>query len=208
MSFLYDPRGNRKYLTAAERSAFLLAAGHLPPVAESFCRVLAYTGARVSEALALSPEHIDVDADLIVIQTLKRRRSGVFRSIPVPVELLQYLESVHGIAAAHRDPVQRRAPIWTFRRTTAWSIVKQAMVTAGIEGPRASPKGLRHAFAVSALQTGVPITMVRKWLGHARLTTTEIYVDVVGAEERAIAVTLWRAIDNGSGPGRDMNSGG
>lgn len=65
------------------------------------------------------------------------------------------------------------------------------MEKAGISGSQASPKGLRHAFAVAALQSGVPINFVRKWLGHARLTTTEIYADAVGEEEQKIADRLW-----------------
>lgn len=200
MSFLHDTLGNRKYLTAAERSAFLLAAQALPPAAESFCRVLAYTGARISEVLALPPSRVDMRAHVIVLETLKKRRTGVFRSIPVPAALLQELERVHGIAAAQRDPARCLAPIWTFGRTTAWSIVKQAMAASAIDGPRASPKGLRHSFAISALQGGVPITLVRKWLGHSRITTTEIYTDVVGEEEQQLAARLWRVLETSPVP--------
>ena len=67
------------------------------------------------------------------------------------------------------------------------------MAVALVDGPRATPKGLRHAFAVAALQAGVPINLVRKWLGHARLSTTEIYANAVGDEEREIASRFWRA---------------
>ena len=196
MSFLHDNLGNRKYLTAAERGAFLSAAQALSPAAESFCRTLAYTGARVSEVLALTPARVDACASVIVFETLKKRRSGVFRSIPVPATLLEDLERVHGVTAAQRDPERCFAPIWTFGRTTAWSIVKRAMATAAIDGPRASPKGLRHSFAISALQGGVPITLVRKWLGHSRITTTEIYTDVMGDEEQQLAARLWQVLEN------------
>lgn len=67
------------------------------------------------------------------------------------------------------------------------------MAAAAVAGPQASPKGLRHGFAVAALQSGVPINFVRKWLGHARLSTTEIYADAIGEEERAIAERHWRS---------------
>ena len=56
-----------------------------------------------------------------------------------------------------------------------------------------TPKGLRHAFAVTALQSGIPIDIVRRWLGHSRLSTTEIYADAVGSEERAIAGRFWES---------------
>ena len=59
---------------------------------------------------------------------------------------------------------------------------------AGISGPQASPKGLRHGFGVAGVQAGIPLNMVQKWLGHAQLSTTAIYV---GAEEQAIAERMW-----------------
>ena len=54
------------------------------------------------------------------------------------------------------------------------------------------PKGLRHAFGVGTVQAGVPLNLLKKWLGHARLSTTEIYADAVGAEEQAIAGRFWK----------------
>jgi site-specific recombinase XerD len=66
------------------------------------------------------------------------------------------------------------------------------MALAGISGVKATPKGLRHSFAVAALQGGVQINLVKKWLGHARLSTTEIYADAVGEEEQSIATRLWQ----------------
>jgi integrase len=150
----------------------------------------------VSEVLALTPARVDIHAHAIVLETLKKRRSGVFRSIPVPASLLEDLDRIHGIAAAQSDAARCLTPIWSFGRTTAWSIVKRAMASAAIDGPRASPKGLRHAFAISALQGGVPITLVRKWLGHSRVTTTEIYTDVMGDEEQQLASRLWQVLES------------
>ena len=62
---------------------------------------------------------------------------------------------------------------------------------AGISGPQASPKGLRHGFGVAAVQAGIPLNMVQKWLGHAQLSTTAIYADAVGAEEQVIVERMW-----------------
>ncbi|WP_039906805.1 tyrosine-type recombinase/integrase, partial [Acetobacter tropicalis] len=62
---------------------------------------------------------------------------------------------------------------------------------AGLSGPAASPKGLRHAFGVAAVSSGIPLNMVQKWLGHAQLSTTAIYADAVGAEEQDIARKMW-----------------
>ena len=81
--------------------------------------------------------------------------------------------------------------LWPWERTTAWRRVQAVMADAGLQGPHASPKGLRHAFGVRAVNAGIPLNMVQKWLGHAQLSTTAIYADAVGAEEQAIAAKMW-----------------
>lgn len=191
VSLVYDARGNRKYLTAAERRAFLAAASRLPPRARLFCALLAYTGARLSELVYLTVDRIDLDARVIVLESLKKRQRGVFRAVPVPLRVLRDLDKVFDIRAAQGRPGRHEETLWGFGRTTGWKVVKRAMDMAGVRGLPASPKGLRHAFAVSALQAGVPITLVCKWLGHARVETTAIYADVVGDEECSLARRLW-----------------
>lgn len=191
-SFLYSIDGKRKYVTALERTAFLDAAENRPAHIRMFCRVLAYTGARISEILALTPRQIDFTAGVIVVESLKKRRRGIYRALPVPIELLAELERVHSIRSAQIDPVRSVERIWKFCRTTAWKQVKACMAEGGIAGEQAMPKGLRHGFGVGVLQSGVPINLAKKWLGHSRLTTTEIYTDAVGAEEQAIAKRFWR----------------
>lgn len=191
VSFLYDPEGRRKYLTIAERRAFLGAAQRLPGHERMFCHMIAYTGARLSEVLALTPQQIDFAARVVIFESLKKRRRGVYRAVPIPPAVLDELDLVHGVRTAQQDELLAKKPMWRFRRTTAWKLIKRTMADASIHGPQACPEGLRHAFAVAALQAGVPINFVRKWLGHARLTTTEIYADAVGEEEQAIAHRFW-----------------
>ena len=65
------------------------------------------------------------------------------------------------------------------------------MRQADIAGGMSCPKGLRHGFAVACLAQKIPLTTVQKWMGHARLETTAIYLDVSGAEERELAKRLW-----------------
>jgi integrase len=196
VSLLYDREGNRKYLTVAERRAFLAATQDLPSTERTFCLMLAYTGARISEVLALSPARIDLEARVVMFESLKKRRRGHFRAVPLPAELLAELESAHGVRVACLSPAVRRERLWPCCRTTAWSRVKRCMIAAEIVGPRATAKGLRHGFAVASLQSGVPINLVRKWLGHSRLSTTEIYADAVGEEEQAFAQRFWRTFDS------------
>lgn len=193
VSLIYDRLGRRKYLTAAERTAFLRTASTMSPELAAFCTVMAYTGARLSEARALTPASIDLAAGVVVFETLKKRRRGIYRAVPVPPDLLQQLDAVHGISAAQRNPDRATLPLWSWSRTTAWTRIKLVMVAAKVRGPQATPKGLRHGFAVGALQAGVPINLVRRWLGHARLSTTEIYAEAVGAEEQAIARRFWES---------------
>lgn len=192
MSLIYDQEGNRKYLTASERRAFLEAAGYMPDKkVGTLCKLLAYSGVRLSEALALTPRRIDVTARILLVESLKKRRRGVFRAVPIPPELIAELERVHDLTAARIDPKRIDVPLWPWCRTTGWLRIKECMALAGLEGTKASPKGLRHTFGVSALQSGVPINLVRKWLGHAKLATTEIYTDAVGEEEQALAGRFW-----------------
>lgn len=195
-SFLYDPEGNRKYVTVSERAAFLRAVEQRPPEIRSFCRLLAYTGARISEILALTPNNINVAAGVIIIESLKKRRRGIYRAVPIPLELLAELEQTHHIDAVQRDVVQATAKLWPWCRTTAWHYIKVCMEEAQIVGRQGSPKGLRHGFGVGVLQAGVPLNLLKKWLGHSRLSTTEIYAEAVGAEEQAIAERYWRTFES------------
>jgi site-specific recombinase XerD len=50
---------------------------------------------------------------------------------------------------------------------------------------------LRHGFAVGALQANIPMNVVQRWLGHARMSTTEIYADVCCDDESAFAERSW-----------------
>jgi integrase/recombinase XerD len=189
---LYDAGGQRKYLTAAEREAFLAAAQHAPREVRTFCLVLAYTGCRISEALALTADRVDLAAHTITFETLKKRRRGVYRAVPVPPAVTDALNLVHAIREAQTRPNGRKAtPLWTFSRTSAWRYVQQVMNRARLTGPQASPKGLRHGFGVQAVSAGIPLNMVQKWLGHAQLSTTAIYADAVGAEEHQIMEKMW-----------------
>jgi integrase/recombinase XerD len=185
---LFNSAGKRLYLTLEERRKFLAAADKEDRETRTFCYVLAYTGCRISEALALTPEAIDLSAGTIVFETLKKRRSGVYRAVPVPPTLLDMIELVHGL---REKRLKRAAPLWNFGRTTAWKRVVALMKVANVKGPQATPKGLRHGFGVAAVQAGVPLNLLQRWLGHAQLTTTAIYANAVGPEERNIAARMW-----------------
>lgn len=94
---LFDTTGTRKYLTIAERTVFLRAAERADRQVRTLCMTLAYAGCRLSEALALTTYRVDLSAGVLVFETLKKRRSGVYRAVPVHHVLLEALDLVHGI---------------------------------------------------------------------------------------------------------------
>ena len=97
---------------------------------------------------------------------------------------MREFELVHGLRRAKRSPRGRKAPLWPVSRPTATRHIAKLMTAAGIEGPQACPKGLRHAYGVAAVAAGVPLPTVAAVLGHASLTTTAIYTTAIGAEAR------------------------
>jgi integrase/recombinase XerD len=189
---LYSSAGSRKYLNAAERLRFTEAACRAPLEIRLFCFVLSLSGGRISEVLALTPSAIDLDSQVVSIVTLKRRKRGIVRQVPLPSPTIDELNHVFHLRQRQGDPDFAYRRIWAWSRTTAWRRVKEIMALANIVGLPAMPKGLRHGFGVNAYQSLVPPNLVQRWLGHASLRTTSIYADVVGPEERAFAARMWR----------------
>jgi len=186
---LFTRDGRRKYLTPAERERFIAAAWSCPRAElGTLCLILAYTGCRVSEALALTVSSIDIVESDILIRSLKKRSVVAFRQIPVPPELTKRLAAVHQVAA--RDAGEK---LWRLSRGRAWQLVKDVMVEAQVaDGPHRTAKGLRHGFGIHAVRSNVPLNLVQRWLGHASLATSAIYLDALGNEEREIAGRMWR----------------
>jgi site-specific recombinase XerD len=185
---LYSAHGRRKYLTPPERLRFVAASWEEPRAeVRTLCLVLAFTGCRISEALALFSASVERDEAFIAIRSLKKRkRSLVIRQVPIPPWLVQSIIEAHPLTF----PTAR---LWTWSRSRAWQLVKAVMAKAGIpSGIHATPKGLRHGFGVHAVRAGIPLNLVQRWMGHASLTTTAIYLDVMGEEEREIAQRMWQ----------------
>lgn len=176
-----DDTGRRKYLSSDERARFLASADRLPPSSRALCHVLAYTGCRVSEALALTIHHLDPELGTLTFRTLKRRRR-CFRTVPVPPPVLAMLTAL---------PISADGRFWTMHRATAWRLIKAVMERSAVAGPMASPKGLRHGFGIRAAGCNVPTNLIQRWMGHASPATTAIYLDAVGSEERRFASRMW-----------------
>jgi integrase len=179
---MFDTRGQRKYLTSEEMEQLIRWADHYDDRTRSFCRFLAETGCRISEALAMRRERLNFTDTSVAIECLKKRRRGVFRVVPISPTLLAQLDQI-----APKSPHLR---IWPWARMTGWRRLRQLFADAGINGPQASPKGMRHGFAVAAVRAGVPLVVVQQWLGHADIRTTGIYTMLQGPEEREMAHKL------------------
>ncbi|MCP3477643.1 site-specific integrase [Bradyrhizobium sp. CCGUVB1N3] len=190
---LFGPSGERKYLNDAERRRFIRAAGRACTEVRLFCLTLFYSGGRISEILALSAVSIDLDSRVATIRTLKRRKPGVVRQVPLPRSHVQELNRAFGIRRRQRDPLGATTRLWRWSRTTAWRRVKEVMARAGVSYTAAMPKGLRHGFGVNASARFVPQHLIQRWLGHSSPKTTAIYCDVCGPDERTFAVRMWRS---------------
>lgn len=184
--------GKRKYLTQDEQERFLKAASELDSAeVRTFCMTLAYTGCRISEALALTVEHIDLSAKAVRFRTLKQRDKIHYRLVPVPDTYINAMKLVHTIQKRQRQKNGRTSLLWPFSRVMGWKHVTAVMAAADIEGDHATPKGLRHGFGVRMAQKTRNPRLVQKLLGHRNLETTAIYMDLVGEEERAEVLAAW-----------------
>jgi integrase len=190
---LFTIDGKRKYLTADEITRFLaIASHHERGEVRTFCLVLAYTGCRISEALALTADKIDLSQKAIIFRTLKQRDRVIHRAVPIPDSALDALELVHCVRKAQKSKDSgKKTHLWSWKRTQATKHIWSVMEKAGISGDHASPKGLRHGFGVKAATETRNPRLVQKWLGHRNLETTAIYMDAVGEEERALASRMW-----------------
>ena len=134
---LFNSAGKRLYLTDSERKKFLAAADDEDRLVRSFCYVLAHTGCRISEALQLHAELVDFAAQAITFESLKKRKRGIYRAVPVPPAVLEMLAMVHGLKDKKKRPPPKKKtakkktadakdsppPLWDFGRTTAWKHV-------------------------------------------------------------------------------------
>lgn len=195
---LYSGEGERLYLTASEREAFLLSAKEENRENRLFCSVLHFTGCRPSEVLELTPSSISLSEQVIVARTLKKRKldskgqikQAQYRSIPVPESIIDDLDLVFDL---RRLSPMNNSLLWDMSRATAWRMVKRVMSRAKINVKQATAKGLRHGFGIAMLsgEKPAPLNIVRDLMGHSDTKTTEIYLNATGAEKRKLVMQAW-----------------
>jgi integrase/recombinase XerD len=190
------PRRLPKAITVAEVERLLSAAGPLgadtgPDGPEARARLrdrallefLYGTGARISEATGLDTGDLDLAGDGVVRLSGK---GGKQRIVPVGSYASQALDAYlvrarPALAAAAARTTQRAAVPAVFlnarggrlTRQGAWMVLRAAASRADL-GPL-SPHTLRHSFATHMLDGGADIRVVQELLGHASVTTTQIY---------------------------------
>lgn len=162
-----------------------------PPLALrdlALLEVLYGTGARISEAVGLDVD--DVDADEGVVRL--RGKGGKERLVPLGSHAASALAAwaVRGrpaLAARGRGTPavflgSRGARLG---RQAAWSAVRAVADRAGLGG-RVSPHTLRHSFATHLLEGGADVRVVQELLGHASVTTTQVYTLVTAQRLREV----------------------
>ena len=134
---LYDAQGHRLYLTGSEREAFRKAAEQAPREVRTYCHTLLHTGCRPSEALALTADRVDFQAQAITFESKKKRSPGIYRAVPVPGGLLEALDLVYGI----RDR-KTRAHLWTVEPENRLYARDRSDGAGGHHRPPGQPQGL------------------------------------------------------------------
>jgi len=155
------------------------------------------TGARISEAVGLDVDDIDTHARSVLL----RGKGGKQRLVPIGRPAIAALDAylVRGrpglaqrrSAAAPGGGVFLNARGGRLSRQSAWQVLQDAAERAGITAA-VSPHTLRHSFATHLLDGGADVRVVQELLGHASVTTTQIYT--------LVTVTALREVWAGAHP--------
>ena len=147
------------------------------------------SGLRVSEALGL--DRTDLSADGGFVRVIGKGDKE--RIVPVGEVALEAIERYLGerdaIAGGH-DTEDVDALFVSSRgrrmgRMAAWRSMRKAAIRAGLSG-RVTPHTLRHSFATHLLEGGADLRVVQELLGHASITTTQLYTHITGERVRQV----------------------
>jgi integrase/recombinase XerD len=149
------------------------------------------TGARISEAVGLDRDDVDAPARIVLL----RGKGGKQRLVPVGRPALAALDAylVRGrptFAARGRGTpaVFLNARGARMSRQSAWAVLREAAARSEIAAA-VSPHTLRHSFATHLLEGGADVRVVQELLGHASVTTTQVYTLVTVDSLREVYAT-------------------
>ncbi len=183
-----------KALPLSDVEAILEAAG-APDTAlarrdRALLEVLYGTGARISEAVGLDVDDLDaVDGTVLL-----RGKGGKERLVPVGgyarESVAAYLTRARPeLVAARSGPAMfLNSRGGRLSRQSAWSVLVKAAERAGVTAS-VSPHTLRHSFATHLLDGGADVRVVQELLGHASVTTTQVYTLVTVDNLREVFAT-------------------
>lgn len=179
---LESPRTWRRLptvLSLEEAEALVEAVSHASPVYwrdRAILELLYATGIRVSELVQLRLGAVEMDERLVTVKGKGSRQRTVPFGEPAARCLGRYLSEVRpGLDRGTSDGavfLNQRGT--AFSRMSVWTLVQNAAKRGGIE-KRISPHTLRHSFATHLLEGGADLVVVQELLGHADITTTQIY---------------------------------
>lgn len=182
-------------LSVAEVAALLDSCPTETPVGlrdKALLETLYATGARVSEVLALTVDDAAraMDNDGVMAVTGKGNKQ---RIVPLGTHAKEAIEAYLVRARPAFANGKSHALLLNTRggalsRQSAWTVIKQAAQRAGIDKD-VSPHTLRHSFATHLLEGGADVRSVQELLGHASVTTTQIYTHVTADNLREV----WRS---------------
>lgn len=150
----------------------------------SMLEVLYATGLRVTELVSLKVFQIGINEGLVRVMG----KGGRERLVPLGETAIDFLRRYLAesrpilLAGKTSDDVFVTRLAHAMSRQMFWRIIKQYALVAGINADRISPHTLRHAFATHLLNHGADLRVVQMLLGHADISTTQIYTHV--ARER------------------------
>jgi len=190
-------RGLPKTLGEAEVEAMLEAARRVRRDSDAargaalrrrcLLELLYATGLRASELAALPVAAARGDPRMILV----RGKGGRERMAPLSGPAREALRDWLAARGDDRSPwlFPSRARGGALTRQGLWKMVREVAAEAGIDPARVSPHALRHAFATHLLAHGADLRAIQTLLGHADLSTTEIYTHVLEARLRELVLT-------------------
>ena len=147
------------------------------------------TGLRASELLDLPRNAVARDQPLLVVRGKGGRERMVPLSGPARKALKCYLKALE--AGGHKDSrwlFPSRGKGGRLTRVRLFQLIKELAAEAGVDPRRVSAHVLRHAFATHLLANGADLRAVQKMLGHADISTTQIYTHVLEERLKALVV--------------------
>lgn len=181
------PAGVPKPLSMGEVESVLtsvIGVDHLATRDRALLEFLYATGARISEACDLNLSDIDVDSRIVRLFGKGAKERVVPFGSHAHGRLVEYLAEARPALvpgtwsrASDRESVFLTNTGRRLNRQKAWSIVREAGVRAGLS-VELSPHVLRHSCATHMLEHGADLRIVQEMLGHATISTTQIYTKV------------------------------